>query len=192
MKKILFAVLSLFLVVCSANAQVNNEIQQSKQRAENLQKLCKKYKACGISEVDNYGNAIVKAAMASMANSELLENMYKRQIGETKDGVKDVTITKPTLEEWVQFAVTVGLEAKELATATSMLSAAADKVKEETEAVKSISNPLKAAKAAKSLAKATAAMTFSADATKILGEESVAKVKAVKTIIDTIKSGKNL
>ena len=50
----------------------------------------------------------------------------------------------------------------------------------------------KAAKAAKTAKAATAVVEFGNTATPILVEESAAQVKAVNTIIETLKSGKNL
>lgn len=51
---------------------------------------------------------------------------------------------------------------------------------------------MKAAKAAKTAKAATAVVEFGNTATPILVEESAAQVKAVNTIIETLKSGKNL
>ena len=53
-------------------------------------------------------------------------------------------------------------------------------------------NPMKATKAAKTAKAATAVVEFGNTATQILVEESAAQVKAVNTIIETLKSGKNL
>ena len=153
--------MSLFMMVCSANAQIKYDIQKSKERAAKLQALCNDYKTSGSANVDGYGDAVKNAAVLAIANSVQLENMYKRQIGETQDGVTDVTITKPTLDEWVTFAETVAGEAASI----------------------------KAAKTAKA---ATAVVEFGNTATQILVEESAAQVKAVNTIIETLKSGKNL
>ena len=74
---------------------------ESKERAAKLQALCNDYKTSGSANVDGYGDAVKNAAVLAIANSVQLENMYKREIGETQDGVTDVTITKPTLDEWV-------------------------------------------------------------------------------------------
>ena len=118
--------------------------------------------------------------------------MYKRQIGETQDGVTDVTITKPTLEEWITFATTVAGEG-------ASIKAAVDKAKDAGEAAKNMAqgatsekNPMKAAKAAKTAKAAAAVIEFGNAATPILVEESAAQVKAVQEIIETLKSGKNL
>lgn len=192
MKKYVLMLMSLFMMVCSANAQLKDDIQKSKERAAKLQALCNDYKTSGSANVDGYGDAVKNAAVLAIANSVQLENMYKRQIGETQDGVTDVTITKPTLDEWVTFAATVAGEAASIKAATDKVQAAADEAKKMTEEASKQKNPMKAAKAAKTAKAATAVVEFGNTATLILVEESAAQVKAVNTIIETLKSGKNL
>lgn len=192
MKKYFLVFMSLFMMVCYVNAQIKDEIQKSKERAEKLQMLCNDYKTSGNANVDGYGDAIKNAAILAIANSVQLENMYKRQIGETQDGVTDVTITKPTIEEWMKLAETVAGEAASIKAATDKIQAAAEEVKTMTEEASKQKNPMKAAKAVKTAKAATAVVEFGNAATPILVEESAAQVKAVKTIIETLKSGKNL
>lgn len=184
--------MSLFMMVCSANAQIKDDIQKSKERAAKLQALCNDHKTSGSANVDGYGDAVKNAAVLAIANSVQLENMYKREIGETQDGVTDVTITKPTLDEWVTFAATVAGEAASIKAATDKVQAAADEAKKMIEEASKQKNPMKAAKAAKIAKAATAVVEFGNTATPILVEESAAQVKAVNTIIETLKSGKNL
>lgn len=76
--------------------------------------------------------------------------------------------------------------------ATDKVQAAADEAKKMTEEASKQKNPMKAAKAAKTAKAATAVVEFGNTATPILVEESAAQVKAVNTIIETLKSGKNL
>ena len=47
--------MSLFMLVCSANAQIKDDIQKSKERAAKLQALCNDYKTSGSANVDGYG-----------------------------------------------------------------------------------------------------------------------------------------
>ena len=192
MKKYVLMLMSFFMMVCSANAQIKDDIQKSKERAAKLQTLCDDYKASGNANVDGYGDAVKNAAILAIANSVQLENMYKRQIGETQDGVTDVTITKPTLDEWVTFAATVAGEAASIKTATDKVQAAANEAKKMAEEASKQKNPMKAAKAVKTAKAATVVVEFGNIATPILVEESAAQAKAVKEIIETLKSGKNL
>ena len=192
MKKLIFLALSLFLMTFSINAQIKDDIQKSRERAEKLQKLCDNYKTSGNANIDGYGNAVKDAAILAIANSVQLENMYQRQIGETQDGVTDVTVTKPTLDEWITFATTVGGEAASIKKATDKAVAAANEVKTLTENASKEKNKLKAVKAVSTAKAATAIINFGNEATPILVEESAAQAKAVQAIIETIKSGKNL
>ena len=192
MKKYVLMFMSLFMMVCSANAQIKDDIQKSKERAAKLQALCDDYKASGNANVDGYGDAVKNAAILAIANSVQLENMYKRQIGETQDGVTDVTITKPTLDEWVTFAATVAGEAASIKAATDKVQAATSEAKKMIEEASKQKNPMKAAKTVKTAKAAAVVVEFGNIATPILVEESAAQAKAVKEIIETLKSGKNL
>lgn len=131
--------------------------------------------------------ALKEAADYAILNSKTLENFYKRQIGETKDGVTDVTVEKPTLEQWVELLT--GVKVKE---ATDQATTAAEAAKGLAEKASQEKNPMKAAKSAKAAKAATAIIDFGSSATAILVEETAAQVNAVKQIIETLKSGKNL
>ena len=181
------------MTFCVVNAQnVKDEISKSVERAQNLQKLCDDYKTCGDADVDGYGNSMRDAAVFAIANSEQLENLYKREIGESKDGVQDVTVKKPTLDEWLALASTIAGEGVKIKDATVKASGAATAAKNLASAALDVKNPMKAAKAVKTAKAATAVVTFGTKAAPILAEESAAQAKAVKQIIDMLKSGKNL
>lgn len=179
-------------VTCVMNAQVKDQIQQSKERAAKLEALNKDYKTCGNANIDGYGDAVKAAAVLAIANSVKLENMYKRQVGETVDGVTDVTATKPTLEDWAELAATVAGEAVSIKTAVDKAKAAGEEAKKMAQEAASVKNPMKAAKLVKTAKGATAVVEYGTAATPILVEESAAQVKAVQEIIETLKSGKNL
>ena len=108
----------------------------------------------------------------------LLQGLYYRQIGETKDGVTDVTIKKPTVEELVALAATLTAEGASISETAKGAEAA-------TKASSTNTNPMKAAKIASALA-------FTKDAYPVLLEESNAKVAAIKQMIETAKTAKNL
>ncbi len=192
MKKFIIA-LAAMIIASAASAQgIKDEIQMSRDRSAKLETLVNEYKTCGNANIDGYGNSVKEAAIFAIANSVQLENMYKRQIGETTDGVQDVTVEKPTLDEWMTFATTVAGEATSIKTAVDKVQDAATEAKTISENVAKEKNPMKAAKAAKTAKAATAVIEFGNAATPILLEESAAQVKAVQQIIETIKSGKNL
>lgn len=201
MKKLLLLAVALVAMVGSTYADAKSDstaaaiktaIQKSQERAENLQKLCADYKTTGNANVDGYGDAVKNAAVLAIANSEQLENLYKRQIGETEDGVTDVTIKKPTLEEWVALSTTIAGEGASIKAATDKAQAAANEAKTMSESATKEKNPMKAGKAAKTAKAAAAVVEFGNSATVILAEESASQVKTVKEIIEMLKSGKNL
>ena len=180
MKKIFFAVVAAMFSMC-LNAQNNlgETISKSVERMKNLKELTEKEpKSTGVADVDAFGQDVYNAAITAMANSEQLEDFYKREIGETKDGVTDVTITKPKLEDWVALGATLTAEG-------ASIKAAADKGTKAVEAVKGVKNPLAAGKLAKM-------MNWTKDVLPVITEESVNQVQAVSQIISTLKSGGNL
>ena len=191
MKKLFLLAVALFMV-CVANAQMKEQIQKSHARAAKLQALCDDYKACGNAGIDGYGNEMKNAAVCAIATSVNLEGMYKRQIGVTEDGVTDVTIKKPTLDEWVALGATIAGEAASVKAATDKAKDAGEEAKRLANEATATKNPMKAAKAAKTAKAATAVIEFGNIATPILLEETAAQAKAVNEIISILKSGKNL
>ncbi len=180
MKKIFFAaVLTVFSLCVNAQENIRETVTKSVERMKNLKELTEKMpKATGVADVDAFGQDVYNAAVTAMANSEQLENFYKREIGETKDGITDVTVTKPKLEDWVTLGATLTAEG-------ASIKAAADKGTKAAEAVKSIKNPLAAGKLAKMI-------NWTKKVLPIITEESVNQGKAVSQIISTLKSGGNL
>lgn len=78
---------------------------------EKLTKACEKApKASGEADVDAFLDGNVNAAKGAVASAQQLHNLYSRQIGESVDGVQDVTISKPTLEDWMNLASTVATQ----------------------------------------------------------------------------------
>lgn len=180
MKKIFLTFVALFAIglgVCQA--QVTRDSIVNADRLAKLEKFCKKQPAStGIKEVDAYTSAVYTAAVAALASNEQLLNLYSREVGETKDGVTDVTVTKPTLQDWTVLSATVAAEVVSLTEAGKLAAKA-------TTALKDFKDPMKAAKAAK-------IMKASTELYPLLGEEIAAQGNAVKSIIETLKSGRNL
>lgn len=180
MKKFLFVAAALLTMSASfCFGQTKEEIKASADRCAKLEKLCSKQpKQTGVADVDTYVQGVYNAAISSAASSALLQDLYYRQIGETKDGVTDVNIKKPTVDELVALGTTLTAEGVSIAEAGKGAEAA-------TKASTANKNPMKAAKIASALA-------FTKDAYPVLLEESKAKVAAVKQMIETAKSAKNL
>lgn len=179
MKRFLFVTAALLAMSVSfCFGQSKEDIKASIDRCAKLEKLCSKQpKQTGIADVDSYVQGVYNAAISSAASSALLQDLYYRQIGETKDGVTDVTIKKPTVEELVALGTTLTAEGVSIAEAKGAEAA--------TKASSTNKNPMKVAKIASALA-------FTKDAYPVLLEESKAKVAAIKQMIETAKTAKNL
>lgn len=180
MKRFLFVTAALLAMSVSfCFGQSKEDIKASIDRCAKLEKLCSKQpKQTGVPDVDTYVQGVYNAAISSAASSALLQDLYYRQIGETKDGVTDVSIKKPTVEELVALGTTLTAEGVSIAEAGKGAATA-------TKASSTNKNPMKAAKIASALA-------FTKDAYPVLLEESKAKVAAIKQMIETAKTAKNL
>lgn len=161
-------------------AQTPEELNASKDRYAKLEKLVKKGspKETGLASVDGLAVGSTAVMAESLQITPLLDNLYARSIGETKEGVTDVTLKKPTLEECMELSARIAKQAL-VAKETS------ERVQNVVSEVKGVKNPMTAGKAVKSL-------DYSKDVILIVGLESVYQAKAIASIIATIKSADNL
>ena len=176
MKKIItlsFIVLGTMFV----NAQTKEEIQKSQERYEKILKL-ETPKPTSISSLDELTVNVGATAVESANITPLLQNLYYRSIGETKDGVSDVTVKKPSLDECKELATRILSQTGKIQNLTSLLS----NVTNETSNIK---NPLK-------LPKILSSVNYAKTAISLLGEETVFQANAIKNIISTLSSGNNL
>mgnify|MGYP006894046424 FL=1 len=99
----------MMALVCavSVSAQTAEEMQASKERAAKLEKLVQP-KNCGIATIDGLTSAAGLVAVESIQITPLLQGMYYRSIGQTEDGVTDVTVKKPTLDELKELSARIG------------------------------------------------------------------------------------
>ena len=160
-------------------AQTPEEMQASKERYAKLEKAIQKApKECSVKDVDKLAASVTATMAESVAITPLLEGLYYRSVGKTEDGVTEVTVKKPTLDECLELSARIALQAKAVQAATESVEPAA-------KAVKDIKNPLKGAKALKVL-------DYSKDALAVVAEETAYQTKAIASIIETIKSADNL
>ena len=176
MKKIITLSVILFGIIF-ANAQTKEEINQSQERNEKIIKL-ETPKSTSITSLDDLTSSVGAAALESTNITPLLQNLYFRSIGETKDGVADVTIKKPSLEECKELAARILKQTEKIKQISSLIPS----VTNETSSVK---NPLK-------LPKILSSLNYAKTAISLLGEESIFQAKAIKSIINTISTGNNL
>lgn len=160
--------------------EIAQEINESKDRAAQIQKLIdNRPKSCGLPSIDTFTDQVYAAAASCMSTAVTLENLYTRQVSEPDaDGVTSVEISKPKLDDWMQLLADLGNQTVNL---TAMAPAAAGMAG----ALGEIKNPMQIGKAKK-------AIKSTGDLFKLIGQENVAQVKAVKGIISILKSNKNL
>ncbi len=176
MKKVVLCMMALVCAV-SVSAQTAEEMQASKERAAKLEKLVQP-KNCGLATIDGLTSAAGLVAVESIQITPLLQGMYYRSIGQTEDGVTDVTVKKPTLDELMELSARIGTQAAAVAAATKLVPAAGEELK-------GVKNPMK-------LAAATKSVKYSKDVLEIVGVESAFQVKTIADMIKTATSNDNL
>ena len=176
MKKIItFSIIVLGTMF--VNAQTKEEIQKSQERYEKILKL-ETPKSTSISSLDELTVNVGATAVESANITPLLQNLYYRSIGETKDGVSDVTVKKPSLDECKELATRILSQTEKIQNLTSLLSNV-------TNDTSNIKNPLK-------LPKILSSVNYAKTAISLLGEETVFQANAIKNIISTLSTGNNL
>lgn len=169
---------AFFAVAVSAQSSMTEQMSNIEKLTVKLQKAIEKApKPSGVADVDAYVDGCKAAAVGAVASAEKLQNLYKREIGETVDGVTEVTESKPTVQDWMDLGTAL---ATQLA-GTAEIGAAAAKA---TQAVKDAPK-MKAIGMAKSV-------KWSTDIMPVITEALTEEGKAVKQIVETLQSGKNL
>ena len=163
----------------SANAQtVSADFTKMDQLVEKLEKaVAKAPKESSVAEIDQYVDGTKSAAIGAVATAGKLHNLYSRQIGETTDGVTDVTVTKPTLNDWIELGTAVATQTAGIASLTDAGVKAGQAVKDAPK--------MKAVGLAKNV-------KWSGDILPVVGESLAEQTKAINEIISTLKSGDNL
>lgn len=163
----------------SANGQtVSADFTKMDQLVEKLLKsIDKAPKKSGVDDIDQYVEGAQAAAVGAVATAEKLHNLYSRQIGESQEGVTDVTVEKPTLNDWVELGTLVATQTAGIASLTDAGVKAGKAVKDAPK--------MKAVGLAKNV-------KWSGDVLPVVGEALGEEAKAINEIINTLKSGDNL
>lgn len=165
------------------SSQVAAEMSNSAKRMKKINELAEKLqksKDSGVSELEELKASALTAAVTTAANAEKMENMYQRTVSEPDaDGVTEVNITKPTASDWMELGTGVTAQ---LATVTGLAASSANLLGAVAQV---ITNPLKA-KGAITQAKQVIEIV------KLMGEETGAEAKAIKTMVNIAKSNNNL
>lgn len=191
MKKFFMIAIALFVaanVTVMAEDEMNSsqvaaEMSNSAKRMKKINELAEKLqksKDSGVSELEELKASALTAAVTTAANAEKMENMYQRTVSEPDaDGVTEVNITKPTASDWMELGTGVTAQ---LATVTGLAASSANLLGAVAQV---ITNPLKA-KGAITQAKQVIEIV------KLMGEETGAEAKAIKTMVNIAKSNNNL
>jgi hypothetical protein len=131
---------------------------------------------CGIQSVDDLAAKSTANLAASKANNKLIPEMYKRTIGETVDGVTDVTVKKPTVDELTELAVNIGTQIKAVTDASADVANASNDI--------SKASPLK-------VPKGTKVLNYTKDVNSLVLPELQLNLKVVNNLIATLKSSGN-
>ncbi|HAN76724.1 MAG TPA: hypothetical protein DCQ31_02540 [Bacteroidales bacterium] len=162
-----------------AEREVLKSEMKSKEALERTEKMDKLEapKPCEIQSVDGLAINATTMLLASKENSKLIPEMYKRTIGETTDGVTDVTVKKPTLQELIDLSVNLATQIKAISDASANIAGASDEISKEK-------NPMK-------IGKATKVLNYSKEVISLLGPELQLNLKVVNNLIATMKSSNN-
>jgi hypothetical protein len=149
--------------------------EAAKERQAKIAKLMPP-KTSGVKSVDDLAVSSAALVVSTNQNNKTIPELYTRTIGESIDGVADVTVKKPTLEELTTVSKNIAIQIAAVSTASAGIQAAsADATK---------ASPLQAGKASK-------AMNYTKDALSLLGPELQLQSKVVNNLISTVKTSKN-
>ncbi len=149
--------------------------EEVKEREAKMAKL-EPPKTSGVSSVDGLATNSSSILTSTKDINKQVPEMYKRTIGETVDGVTDVTVKKPTKEELATLALTIATQIKAVADASASVAGASADVKS--------ASPMQAPKATK-------ALNYSKDALALAGPELQMNLKVINNLIATLKSSNN-
>ena len=150
----------------------SKEAEERKAKFEKLEAP----KPSGVASVDQLVTNSTSILTSTKSINAQIPELYKRTIGETVDGVTDVTVKKPTVEELAVLALTITTQIKAVADASTAVTTASADIKN--------ASPMQAPKATK-------ALNYSKDALALAGPELQLNLKVINNLIATLKSANN-
>ena len=150
----------------------SKEAEERKAKFEKLEAP----KPSGVASVDQLATNSTSILTSTKSINAQIPELYKRTIGETVDGVSDVTVKKPTVEELAALALTITTQIKAVADASTAVTTASADIKN--------ASPMQAPKATK-------ALNYSKDALALAGPELQLNLKVINNLIATLKSANN-
>jgi hypothetical protein len=153
------------------------KLEVTKKRQKEIEKLeAEPPKTCGVSSIDEIAENSKKLLLETKSLNEQVPKLYTRTIGETIDGITDVTVKKPTLEELSSLAATITKQIKSVAESTASIASASNDIK---------SLPLI------QVPKATKSLNYSKDVLGLTGPELQMNLKVINNLIATLSSSQN-
>ena len=149
--------------------------KEAEDRKAKFEKLTEP-KTSGISSVDALAVDSSKMLVSTKEINALVPEMYKRTVGESVDGVTDVTVKKPTLDELSALGLNIASQIKTVTDMSSRVTSASSDIKS--------AGMMQAPKGAKSL-------NFSKDVMALVLPELNLNLKVVSNLIATLKSSGN-
>lgn len=150
----------------------SKEAEERKAKFEKLEAP----KPSGVASVDQLATNSTSILTSTKSINAQIPELYKRTIGETVDGVTDVTVKKPTVEELAALALTITTQIKAVADASTAVTTASADIKN--------ASPMQ-------VPKATKALNYSKDALALAGPELQLNLKVINNLIATLKSANN-
>jgi hypothetical protein len=149
--------------------------KDAEERKAKFEKLTEP-KTSGISSVDGLAANSTKMLLSTKEINVLIPEMYKRTVGESVDGVADVTVKKPTLDELNVLGLNIASQIKNVTEATATIASATSDIKN--------AGLMQAPKGVKSL-------NFSKDVMSLVAPELHLNLKVINNLISTLKSSGN-
>lgn len=182
---LIFATTQNFFAQAKTQDELKAEREVLKAEMSSKEALARKVKfekltlpaASGLASVDGLATSTGLMLVSMKEINTLVPEMYIRTIGESIDGVVDVTVKKPTLDELLKLAGIIATQITSVATAASSISSVSGDI--------ATLSPFQIPKATKSLG-------FTKDALSLLPAELGLNLKVVNNLIATLKSSNQL
>ncbi len=146
--------------------------KDAEERKAKMEKLTEP-KTSGIASVDGLATNSTKMLVSTKEINTIVPEMYKRTVGESVDGVTDVTTKKPTMDELTALAVNIASQIKAVSDASNDVASATSDIKS--------ASMMQAPKGTKSL-------NYSKDVLGLVLPELNLNLKVVNNLISTLKS----
>ncbi|MDO8317253.1 MAG: hypothetical protein Q7T12_07005 [Flavobacterium sp.] len=149
--------------------------KDAEERKAKFEKLSEP-KISGISSVDALAASSTKLLLSTKEMNLVIPEMYKRTIGESVDGIADVTVKKPSLDELATLGLNIANQIKTIGEAAASVAGIAGDIKS--------AGIMQAPKGLKSL-------NFSKDVIALILPELGLNLKVITNLIATLKSSNN-